>query len=152
MPGTFSLPQRVSVPDMHHSTCVTHVPWCMPGSLTTGFFWNRWRGNVPGIPGACATRNFTYLVRGLWLCDTLYCCGYVVSPKWIHVDRLSTFSGFRHRFGANLDILPCASPVTLNDMVTAEQCFTPYYGKMCFFRYLPAIFKMLQLNLIKNCW
>ena len=24
-------------------------------------------GNVPGIPGACATRNFTYLVRGPWL-------------------------------------------------------------------------------------
>ena len=23
-------------------------------------------GNVPGIPGACATRNFTYLVRGPW--------------------------------------------------------------------------------------
>ena len=23
--------------------------------------------NVPGIPGTCATRNFTYLVRGPWL-------------------------------------------------------------------------------------
>ena len=23
-------------------------------------------GNVPGIPGACATRDFTYLVRGPW--------------------------------------------------------------------------------------
>ena len=23
-----------------------------------------WRGNIPGIPGACATCNFTYLVRG----------------------------------------------------------------------------------------
>ena len=56
MPGTFSPPPRVSDPDMHHGTCVTHVPWCIPGSLT----------NVPGIPGACATRNFTYLVRGPW--------------------------------------------------------------------------------------
>ena len=34
MPGTFSPPPRVSNPDMHHGTCVTHVPWCMPGSLT----------------------------------------------------------------------------------------------------------------------
>ena len=51
-------------PDMHHGTCVTHVPWCMPGSLTSGFLWSRWRGNVPGIPSACATRNFTYLARG----------------------------------------------------------------------------------------
>ena len=42
----------VSDPGMHHSTCVT-------GSLT------RSGGkNVPGIPSACATRNFTYLVRG----------------------------------------------------------------------------------------
>ena len=24
--------------------CITHVPWCMPGSLTCGFLWSRWRG------------------------------------------------------------------------------------------------------------
>ena len=35
-------PSRVSDPDMHHGTCVTHVPWCMPGSLTSGFLWSRW--------------------------------------------------------------------------------------------------------------
>ena len=39
----------VSDPDMHHGTCVTHVPWCMSGSLTCGD-----GENVPGIPGACA--------------------------------------------------------------------------------------------------
>ena len=51
--------QLVSNPGMHHGTCVTHVPWCMSGSLTRG------GGEVvPGIPGACATRNFAYLVRG----------------------------------------------------------------------------------------
>ena len=39
----------VSDPGMHHGTCVTHVPWCMSGSLTCG------DGEiVPGIPGACA--------------------------------------------------------------------------------------------------
>ena len=65
MPGTFSPSPQVSDPDMHHGTWVTHVPWCMPGSPTSGFLWNRRRGgNVPGIPGACATCNFTYLVRG----------------------------------------------------------------------------------------
>ena len=26
----------VSDPGMHHGTCVTHVPWCMSGSLTCG--------------------------------------------------------------------------------------------------------------------
>ena len=39
----------VSDPGMHHGTCVTHVPWCMSGSLTRG----GWE-NVPGFPGACA--------------------------------------------------------------------------------------------------
>ena len=39
----------VSDPGMHHGTCVTHVPWCMSGSLTCVD-----GENVPGIPGACA--------------------------------------------------------------------------------------------------
>ena len=55
----------VSDPGMHHGTCVTHVPWCMSGSLTHGG-----GENVPGIPGACAHRNFAYLVRGP--CHDLY--------------------------------------------------------------------------------
>ena len=49
----------VSDPGMHHGTCVTHVLWCMSGSQTRG----GWE-NVPGIAGACATRNVTYLIRG----------------------------------------------------------------------------------------
>ena len=52
----------VSNPGMHHGTCVTHVPWCMSGSLTRGG-----GENIPGIPGACATRSFTYLARGPWV-------------------------------------------------------------------------------------
>ena len=51
----------VSDPGMHHDTCVTHMPWCMSGSLTRGD-----GENVLGIPSACATRNFTNLVRGPW--------------------------------------------------------------------------------------
>ena len=46
-------------PGMHHGTCVTHVPWCMSESLTRGG-----GENVPGIPGGCAIRNYTYLARG----------------------------------------------------------------------------------------
>ena len=42
----------VSDPSMHHGTCVT---------LTCGG-----GDNDPGIPGVCATRNLTYLVRGPW--------------------------------------------------------------------------------------
>ena len=36
-------PPRVSDPDMHHGTCVTHVSWCMSGSLISGFPWGRRR-------------------------------------------------------------------------------------------------------------
>ena len=46
---------------MHHGTCVTHVPWCMPGSLNRGV-----GENVPGVPGAYATRKFTYLLICPW--------------------------------------------------------------------------------------
>ena len=62
MPGTFSLISRVSDPDMHHGTCVTHVPWCMPGSLTSVFLWSRWRGKR-----SCHTRrmrNLQFFVSG----------------------------------------------------------------------------------------
>ena len=45
----------VSDPGMHHGTCVTHMPWCMSGSLTCGG-----GENVPDIPGACTTCNFTF--------------------------------------------------------------------------------------------
>ena len=51
----------ISDPGVHHCTCVTHVPWCMSGSLARGG-----GENVPGIPGAHATRNCTYLARGQW--------------------------------------------------------------------------------------
>ena len=44
--GNVSPPPRVSDPDIHHDICVTHVPWCTPGSLTSGFLWSRWRGKL----------------------------------------------------------------------------------------------------------
>ena len=48
---------RVSDPGMHLDTRMTHVPWCMSGSLTRGG-----GKNVPGITGTCATRKFSNLV------------------------------------------------------------------------------------------
>ena len=64
----------VSDPGMHHGMCVTHVAWCMSGSLTRGG-----GENVPGIPGACATRNFTYLLRGPWTGLSIHETGYLYS-------------------------------------------------------------------------
>ena len=39
-------------------TCITARAWRTPGSLSSVFLWSGW------ILGACATRNFAYLVRG----------------------------------------------------------------------------------------
>ena len=55
-PGKFSPPPRVNDPGMHHGTCVTHVPWCMPGSLTNDFLWSRRRGKTfPAFPAHAQT-------------------------------------------------------------------------------------------------
>ena len=74
MPGIFPLPPWVSDPDMHHGAYVTHVPWCMIGSQTSGSFEFSGRENVPGIPGTCTTRKFTNLVRGPWVPLSSYLC------------------------------------------------------------------------------
>ena len=59
MPGTFSPPptskEIASYRSRHASR---HVPWYMSGSITRGG-----GENFPGIPGACATRNYAYLAR-----------------------------------------------------------------------------------------
>ena len=73
--------QLVSDPGKHHGTCVTHVPWCMSGTLT------RSGGeNVPGIPGACATHNITYLVRGPLTFGKMNRCSkiYLVQTNWTY--------------------------------------------------------------------
>ena len=75
MPGTFSQPPRVSDPDMHHGTCVTHVPWCMPGSLTSGFPWSRWRGKTfPAFPAHA---------QPAILCIWQEAHGSTLTPPWI---------------------------------------------------------------------
>ena len=67
MPGTFWprhwLERRplVSDPGMHHGTCVTHVPWCMSGSLTRGG-----GGNVPGDSRRMRNPQSYVFIRGPW--------------------------------------------------------------------------------------
>ena len=63
MPGTFFPPPRFSDPGMHHGTCITHVPWCMPGLLTRGFLWSRAGKTFPAFP---AHAQPAFLVRGPW--------------------------------------------------------------------------------------
>ena len=43
------------------------------------------RENVPGIPGACATRNITYLVKHF---ECFVCCGQVCTTRDLKVDHV----------------------------------------------------------------
>ena len=72
----------VSDPGMHHGTFVTHMPWCMSGSLTRGG-----GKNVPGIPDACTAHNFAYLVRGS--CWHLPTCVLPVPSRLLFTGSLS---------------------------------------------------------------
>ena len=80
MPGTFSPTPRVSDPDIHHGTCVTHVPWCMPGSLASGFLWSRMREKRSGL--SPRVRNPQFNVSGKRLID-----GYKIK-FWINLFHL----------------------------------------------------------------
>ena len=51
----------VSDPDMHHRTCVMHMPWCLSGSLTRGH-----GENVPDIPSACASATLRIWQETHW--------------------------------------------------------------------------------------
>ena len=109
MPGTFSPSSWVSDLDMQHGTCVTHVPWCMPGSLTNDFFWSRWRGkSAPGIPGACATHNFTYLARDPWS---------------------SPCHSYRRIFDPTIDIAVPTNTFTMQWIISAYCAFWPGHWK-----------------------
>ena len=81
MPGTFSPPLRFSDPDMHHGTCMRHVPWCMSGSLTRGFLCSRRQGKCSWhFRRMC---NLTFYVSGrrcmAWA--TMFCD--LITSHWI---------------------------------------------------------------------
>ena len=81
MPGTFSPPRQVSDPDMHHGTCVTHVPWCMSGSLTSGFLRNRrWGKTFPAFPAHAQTTilRIWFLLMLAWTSRWL--------NNWVDID------------------------------------------------------------------
>ena len=97
----------VSDPGMHHGTRVLHVPWCMPGSLTRGG-----GEKHPGISGACATRNFAYLVRSPLIghqgrptpvvtrhANVMYWCCYFTLAIRSCSSTLELTSKIKHRYG-----------------------------------------------------
>ena len=76
----------VSDPGMHHGTCVTHVPWCMSGSLTCGG-----GENVPGIPGACAPAILRIWQEAHWGRDDMSARCQVAFSILFPVWKLMTF-------------------------------------------------------------
>ena len=65
MPKMFSAPSRISDLDMHHGTCVTHVPWCMPRSLPSSSLWSRRRGKTfPTLPALAQPVILRHYVSG----------------------------------------------------------------------------------------
>ena len=85
VPGTFSPPPRVSDPDMHFGTCVTHVPWCMPGSLTRGILWSWWRETFSAFP-AHAQPAILRTVETLY--STIYYSKYFIE---LNIDKSTQY-------------------------------------------------------------
>ena len=96
-------------PGMHNGRCVTHVPWCMSWSLTRGG-----GGHVPGIPGAYAILNFTYLAGGPYLCVNMEKLKHVLCSTW-NISVIRDMTSLPQNNGHFLNILESngPSPITL---------------------------------------
>ena len=94
MPGTFSLPPRISDPDMHHGTCLDA---CRDHWLSISFEVSG-RENVAGIPGACATRSFTYVERDQ------YRSYFAILSLWLRKCEWRQFGTFSFK-------VPCIAPI-----------------------------------------
>ena len=114
----------VSDPGMHHGTCLTLVSWCMSGSLTRGG-----GKNVPGIPGACATRNFTYLARGPCLSGQIR----ISWPVWVQCWTFVNLNVYIY-VPVPSTIMNCLLPV--NEELIKSRTVLKYMLKSFFVLYL----------------
>ena len=123
---------------MHHGTCVTHVPWCMSGALTLGG-----GKNVPGIPGACATHNFRYLVEGRW-------CDIVFQIKWPVLKDYMQAGGLGSVFLLTISLLVYIGGVLTTNLWLSAWSDDPYdpspegQGRTHFRLVIYALFGVLQ--------
>ena len=110
----------VSNPAMHHGTCITHVPGCMSGSLT------RVGGeNVLGIPGACANRNFTYLVRGPWL-TPMECIMPIMIQQRRNYSNLELISGTVTSYCTSPDFHQSTQAIQFSNQYTGAGISIPF--------------------------
>ena len=87
---------------MHHGTCVTHVPWCMPGSLISSFLWSRWWGKRSWH--SRRMRNPQFYVSGKrpmvqWMLEKQFCTDIFVNrhPRNLYGVHWSIFRGIHCR-------------------------------------------------------
>ena len=131
MRETFIPPPRVSDPNLHHGTCVTHVPWCMSGSLTSGFLWSWWQGKRSRH--SWRMRNPQFYVSGkrpMLLFSVFSQLGrsYVLvnrnlDEKWL----LSNFDGLvQDRSNSSALALTAINKMSLQLAAFRQWCFRPF--------------------------
>ena len=125
IPGTFSPPPRVSDPDMHHGMCVTHVPWCMSRSLTSGFVWSRWR--VKRSRHSRRMCHPQFFVSGkrpmLWQ----------NSPAWIDTTVIITKSIRFHWIYPKITVMLCPVSLIIVSYLGHSYVFFVYSNLQCCF-------------------
>ena len=107
-------PQRtplVSDPGMHHGTCVTHVPWCMSGSLTCGG-----GENFPAFPAHAQPAILRIwpethgLDWGYWFLPSPYCSSFIFVYHWKLCNSWSPIEYHVCIWSVGLPRLPVSTP------------------------------------------
>ena len=117
MPGTFFTILRVSDPNMHHGTCVTHVPWSLPESLTSGFLWSQWRGKRSWHSKRMRNQQFNVSGKRRMVCHLLSS-----NPStnqrfgWLHLSR--ALAKTRSVTGIKIKPAPLFQPVQIFSMMS----------------------------------
>ena len=130
----------VSDPGMHHSTCVTHVPWCMSGSLTCGD-----GENVPGIPGACAPAILCIWQEAHWSLMNDF-CHLTGSPSVIVIiTHWTALNQMKPNQNVFIDAITPSPKIKLH--VQGYQCLIPHsQGKL----YDMKLLKMKYFNSVET--
>ena len=90
--------------------------------------------NVPGIPGACATRNFAYLVRSPFRCEYISC-----------IKMIGQLKGHM-----GLDSLECYRLKRLSSLDFAQfrKCHAIFHEKFC--NSLPQICHKVKVQVVNS--
>ena len=71
---------------MHHGTYVTHIPWCMLGSITSGFPWSRWQGKCSQHSRRMRNQRFNVSVESpIWRYQSFYISAPAYAGYYAHI-------------------------------------------------------------------